>query len=175
MEDKLPKRKSMRLKQHNYSEGGAYFVTICTKDRARILSKVVKLSDESRGDIFKVELSDIGEIVERQLLSSESIPGVKIDRYVIMPDHLHALILLNPKEYSLKANDAQMMSSPANEILPRVISSFKRLCGRVIGENIFQRGYMDHIVRDKEDYETRVKYIFENPIKWFYEKLDAIR
>lgn len=59
------------------------------------------------------------------------------------------------------------------EMLPHVISTFKRFCGKEIGSNIFQRGYIEHIIRDREDYEKRTGYIFENPTRWYYDELYA--
>ncbi len=109
----LPKRKDLRLKQYDYSSKGAYFVTMCTKDRAKILSDITKpvgvgaLDDPKTNDLdnlsftdketvcvavvgvhddTQIRLTSIGQIVERNLLSSENISGVKIDRYVIMPN-----------------------------------------------------------------------------------------
>ena len=122
-----------------------------------------------RPDDPKIHLTKIGEIVEKNLLSSENIPGVKIDKYVIMPDHIHAIIILKPEEYTNHNLGTSRAPSPTNEMLPRVVSAFKRLCNREIGENIFQRGYIEHIIRDREDYETRVKYMYENPIRWYYD------
>ena len=99
------------------------------------------------------------------MLSSENISGVKIDRYVIMPDHIHAIIFLDPDKY-IKGKDES-----SNEMLPHVISVFKRFCNKEVGSNIFQRGYIEHIVRDKKDYETRIKYILENPMRWQFDEL----
>ena len=53
-------------------------------------------------------------------------------------------------------------------LFAHIVSTFKRFCNKEIGENIFQRGYMEHIIRDREDYETRVKYIYENPMRRYY-------
>ena len=151
-EKELPKRKNLRIKQYDYSSSGAYFVTICVKERKRILSDIVKpVGVGALDDPFypQVHLTEIGKIVEKNLLSSKKISGVMIDRYVIMPD----------------------APTPTNEMLPHVIYTFKRFCNKEIGENIFQRGYIEHIIRDKEDYETRVKYIYENPMRWYYDEL----
>ena len=102
-EKEMPKRKDLRLKQYNYSSAGAYFVTICTKDRNRILSNIIKPSVGvgAHDDPLtpQIQLTEIGKIVEKYLLSSENIPGVKIDRYVIMPDHIHVIIFLYPDKY----------------------------------------------------------------------------
>ena len=168
----LPKRKSLRIKKYDYSSKGAYFITICIKDRQRILSKIVK--DTVGGgahDAPQIHLTEIGKIIERNLLSSENIPGVSIDRYVIMPDHIHVIIILDPEKYSLR-NGSSRAPTPTNEMLPHIISTFKRFCGREIGNNVFQRGYIEHIVRDREDYDTRVKYIHYNPIRWYFDKLN---
>ena len=184
-EKDLPKRKDLRLKHYDYSSAGAYFVTICTKDRKRILSNIIKpsvgvgaLDDPLNGflnepQIPQIQLTEIGKVTEKYLLSSENIPGVKIDRYVIMPDHIHVIIFLYPDKYTSRKDGSSRAPTPTNEMLPHIVSTFKRFCNREIGNNIFQRGYMEHIVRDREDYETRAKYIYENPIRWYYDELYA--
>jgi REP element-mobilizing transposase RayT len=182
-EKDLPKRKDLRLKHYDYSSAGAYFVTICTKDRKRILSNIIKpsvgvgaLDDPLNGflnepQIPQIQLTEIGKVTEKYLLSSENIPGVKIDRYVIMPDHIHVIIFLYPDKYASRKDGSSRAPTPTNEMLPHIVSTFKRFCNREIENNIFQRGYMEHIVRDREDYETRAKYIYENPIRWCYDEL----
>ncbi len=190
MEQELPKRKSTRLEKYDYSIKGAYFVTLCTKDRMRILSAVIKPSeceflssvgvgahdDPREGNpqlsarAPRVQLTHIGQIIEKNLLSSENISGVKIDRYVIMPDHIHAIIILDPAKYSKKEDGSSRAPTPTNKMLPHVISTFKRFCNKEIGYNIFQRNYADHIIRDQKDYDTRINYMYENPIRWYYDK-----
>ena len=180
----LSKRKDLRLKQYDYSSAGAYFVTICIKDRKRILSDIIKpstvgvgaLDDPLNGALDdpltpQIQLTEIGKITEKYLLSSENIPGVKIDRYVIMPDHIHVIIFLYPDKYASRKDGSSRAPTPTNEMLPHIVSTFKRFCNKEIGNNIFQRGYIEHIVRDREDYETRAKYIYENPIRWYYDEL----
>ena len=175
MDNKLPTRKKLRLKHYDYSSKGAYFVTICTKDRTPILSNVIKpVGVGALDDPFpKIQLTAIGKIVEKHLLSSENIAGVAIDRYTIMPDHIHAIIFLDPGKHVVRQGGSSWAPTPTNQMLPHIISTFKRFCNKEIGENIFQRGYMEHIIRDREDYETRKKYIHENPKRWYYERLNA--
>ena len=190
--NKLPERKKMRLKQYDYSSAGAYFVTICIQDRKSILSNIIPPVGngaydvpqypvgDGAYDVPQVRLTPIGKIIEKHLLSSENISGVKIDRYVIMPDHIHAIIFLDPNQYKRNSNKSGSSSingtsrapSPTNEMLPHVVSAFKRFCNKEIGNNIFQRGYMEHIIRDLKDYETRANYIYNNPIRWYYKRLD---
>jgi len=171
MENELRKRKQVRLSGYNYSSAGAYFVTICTQDRRQILSEIIwqnnnsTVGDDAHG-VPKIRLSETGRTVEKHLLSSENIPGVKIDCYVIMPDHIHAIIILEPTDGTPRA------SSPTERRLPHVISVFKRFCNKEIGYNVFQRSYIDHIIRDKDDYIAKRRYIYENPIRWYYKQMD---
>ena len=90
---------------------------------------------------------------------------------MVMPDHIHAIIFLYPDEYASHKDGSSRAPTPTNEMLPHIVSAFKRFCNKEIGNNIFQRGYIEHIIRDHEDYETRAKYICENPIRWYYDKL----
>ena len=121
----------------------------------------------------QIQLTEIGKIIEKHLLSSENISGVKIDQYVIMPDHIHAIIFLYPGEYAPRKDGSSRAPTPTNEMLPHIVSTFKRFCNKEIGNNIFQRGYIEHIIRDRGDYEARAKYIYENPIRWHYDELYA--
>ena len=164
MNNDIPKRKPTRIKNYDYSSVGAYFITICTKNRAEILSRIV---GDGAHDVPKIRLTQIGEIVEKYLLSSENISNVKIDTYVIMPDHIHAIIVIG-KDTNVESGTSKA-PSPTNEMLPHIVSTFKRFCNKEIGYNIFQRSFAEHIIRDKDDYDTRRKYIYNNPTKWYYE------
>ena len=174
MDDKkLPKRKPNRLNNFDYSTDGAYFITVCIKERQQILSKIVarKTGGDGALDVpkeisIRTELTSIGQIVEKNLLSSNKISGVFIDQYVIMPEHIHAIVILKGNAVNGGTSKAP---SPTNSLLSHVVATFKRFCNLEIGENIFQRGYYDHIIRDYEDYETRTQYIHNNPIKRYYE------
>ena len=169
--EELPKRKSNRLESYDYSSTGAYFVTVCVKGRKRILSEIIKHVGGGALDDPRIRLTEFGKIVEKNLLSSENISGVKIDRYVIMPNHIHAIIFLNSNKYAGNKNGSSRAPTPTNEMLPHIISTFKRFCGKEIGNDIFQRGYVDHIIRDREDYEEHLKYISENPVRWHDDEL----
>ena len=110
-EKTLPKRKSTRLKSLDYSSAGAYFVTICVRDRMHILSEMV-IADITATDKtieiavgeglappeITVKLKPCGEIVKEQLQLMETrFPSVTIEDYIIMPDHIHAVIFLQEK------------------------------------------------------------------------------
>ena len=89
----MKKRRSLRLPYYDYSSAGYYFVTVCTKHRKKIFGDVVR-----EGDDVNVELSPIGKIVERELLVSEIIRDeIGADVYVIMPNHIHIIVWVNPE------------------------------------------------------------------------------
>ncbi len=101
--NKLPTRKNTRLSAYNYSSNGIYFITICTKDMVNILSSIV---DETYGVTLnvgetcglppKIELSYFGKIVELEIQNINNIyDDVSIEKYVIMPNHLHLLISID--------------------------------------------------------------------------------
>ena len=166
--DKLPKRKPTRWSLIDYSSQGLYFLTICTRDRRNLLSHIVVgdgASTSRENDTPTVQLTEIGKVVEKYILSTERIENVILDKYVIMPNHIHMIVFFKGVSGTSRA------PSPTNEIVPHVVSTFKRFCNKEIGENVFQRSYYDHVIRDGEDYEARVNYIFENPMRWYYDEL----
>ena len=65
-------------------------------------------------------------------------------------------------------NGTSKAPSPTNEMLPHIVSTFKRFVNKEIGGNIFQRSYIEHVIRDVDDYNTKRKYIYENPLRWYF-------
>ncbi len=152
----MERRKHPRLKDWDYSQDGAYFITICVKNRSPILSTVV-----GRGALTPplVELSPIGKILDKYILNIEKVYyGVFIDKYVIMPNHVHLLIRLCSSDGGLRA------ARPTN--VETIIRSLKTMVTRETGRSIWQTSFYDHIIRDENDYLTRWDYIDENPAKW---------
>ena len=118
---------------------------------------------------FTVKLKPCGEIAKEQLQLLESrFPRVTVEDFVIMPNHIHTIIFLHEKAGG---------ASPS-PTLDDVVCAFKSLtsrsCKQIFGiEKMFQRSSAEHIVRDREDYETRRKYIYENPKRWYYKYLNT--
>ena len=152
MED-YPKRKHPRLKGYNYSQVGCYFITVCTKGRAQILSRVV-----GRDDLGAplLELSEIGRIVQRYLLSiSKHYDGVTLEPFVIMPNHVHLLLSIG--------NGATGSSRPT---VPQIIAAWKRFTNRSAGFPLWQSSFHDHIIRDDSDFLAHWSYIDGNAARW---------
>ena len=141
----LPQRKQTRLENYDYGQEGAYFITICVKDRKRILCDIV-------GDDAHIVPKTYGKIVEKYICN---VP--EIDKYVIMPDHIHLIIRIE--------NGSMSASTPTNKVAS-IVRSIKTLTTKEIGKPIFQRSYYDHIIRNQKDYNEIFEYIENNPLKW---------
>ena len=86
----LPKRKPTRLKEYDYSTPGAYFITICTKDKKKILSEIV---GDGIYDVPHIKLLPCGEIVDKYIqVMNERFEGAAVEKYIIMPNHIHLII-----------------------------------------------------------------------------------
>ncbi len=157
----LPQRKPNRIPEYNYNQNGAYFVTICTQGRKPVLSTIV-------GDGFPVPkpFGNIAEEIIRQI--PDKYPLVSVDKYVIMPDHIHLLLRFD-------LDDGTGNPSPT---LGNVIGWYKYQTTKQVnlrmntpGMKHFQRSYYDHVVRNQEDYNEIWEYIEHNPRKrWLMQK-----
>ncbi|HBM16139.1 MAG TPA: hypothetical protein DD381_07360 [Lentisphaeria bacterium] len=182
-------RRSIRLKGYDYSQDGAYFVTICTCDRACLFGKI---SNE------KMTLNECGEVVDRYW---NEIPQhfleADLDEYIIMPNHIHGIITIKQfvgaKDFSPDTNhSAQSIYFPdtkgAKDFSPlhatahgtsKTIGSIIR--GFKIGvtkwvrnamdiRDAWQRNYYEHVIRDDDDLTRVREYIIENPANWAIDK-----
>ncbi len=156
----FPNRKPTRLKDYDYSRPGAYFVTICTKDRRKILSEIIV-----GGDVLDAPQNILyprGEIANKHLLSMCNFyDNISITKYVIMPNHIHLLIQIEDSD-----NGPPRTSVPTKSLLSNFVSTFKRFCNKECGENVWQRSFHDHIIRNEQDYLKIAEYIETNPLKW---------
>ena len=158
-----PNRKKNRLKPELYSQNGAYFITICTEKRKCILSGIV---GDGVLDVPRTHLSFYGTVVERRIQEMNRIyRNVRTVKYAIMPNHVHLLVCIE-REDDPAAEGTSRTPSPTNEIIPGYVSTFKRLCNREFGCNIWQRSYHDHIIRKQSDFDKIWQYIDNNPALW---------
>ena len=159
----LPKRKHPRLKEYDYSQNGCYFVTICTEKRVQILSKIVGRGLAPAEREYDVRLTRYGEIAKQQLFDLEKrFENVVVDYYCIMPNHIHAIIMIN-----------ETAAASHRPTLNDVVCSFKSMATRlinksdnIVGRKVFQSSYYEHIIRNERDLFEIRKYIENNPIKW---------
>ena len=155
----LPKRKPTRLKGYDYSTPGIYFLTVCVKDRKKLLGEIVVCGDF---DAQQMILSEYGQILDKYIkLMNGKYAHIKVDKYVIMPNHFH--LILSITDYK---NGASETAAPYNNETSKFISLLKRYCNREYGENIWQSSCNDHIIRGQKDYQKIWEYIDTNVIRW---------
>ena len=157
-----PQRKHPRLKTYDYSQNGIYFITICTKNRENLLGQVrmdVSISDEADLGMGQICLSDIGQVCRRVL---EDIPrhyrGVSLDCYIVMPDHIHLLLVLD----DAARTGGQESGRPT---IQKILHAFKRISSKQAGVPLWQDSFYEHVVRNEMDLKEIRQYIVRNPIK----------
>lgn len=156
----LPIRKQNRLTEYDYSIPNAYFITICTANRKNLFwTNVRAIIDRPE----QVPLTSLGEIVRR---SVEAIPQhyrvVSLDRYVIMPNHVHLLLQIQSD------CNGQSITAPT---ISTVIRLMKGAVSKQAGFSVWQKGFYDHVVRNEADYRDVWRYIDGNPGRWTEDKL----
>ena len=102
----LPKRKPTRLKGYNYSTPRAYFITICTKDRKELLSEIIVGTGVL--DCPQNILTQYGEIANKHLVNmSDFYENIKIDKFIVMPNHIHLIVVIEKSERSIRESTLQ--------------------------------------------------------------------
>lgn len=171
---------STRLGHWNYSWPAMYYVTICTRNKECDLGEI---KDKN------VYLSEIGRIVFNFWLEiPEHFNNVKLDDWIIMPNHLHGIIqILSEKDFGNdNCRDARSRVSTANRFaplhpksLPTIIHAFKSSVKRYCNKNnladfAWQPRYYEHIIKNDEDYARIKEYIANNPINWEFDRNNPI-
>ena len=151
---KIHHRRSIRLQGYDYSQPGAYFITSVTHNNEYLFGEVHD---------GKMHLSAAGKIVQRVWLDlPQHYPNVCPDSFCIMPDHIHAIIQIQPVEGGGKA-------PPLYEIV-RALKTFSakrvNVLRKMTGQPVWQRNYYEHIIRDACEWENIQAYITENPLRW---------
>ena len=144
MKHNLPTRKIIRMKQYDYSSVGAYFVTICVSDREKLLWERAEIG---------APLSHLGELVKCSIEQMpQHYPYVTIDNYCIMPDHVHILLVIN--ETLDKSTSLSVM-----------VGQMKRWVSKQAGFSIWQKSFIDRVIRNEKGYYAVWEYIENNPLK----------
>ena len=155
----LPVRKPNRLKGYDYSNARCYFITFCVKDGHELLGEIV--GDDAHIVPPKVIYSEYGEITDRFIKNIDTAhTNVFVDKYVIMPNHVHIILVLKDGCGTMWA------SSPTKTTISNVVRSLKTLIAKKCGFSFWQRSFHDHIIRNEAEYQRIWKYIDQNPANW---------
>jgi REP element-mobilizing transposase RayT len=177
-------RQSIRLHGYDYSQSGAYFVTICVQDLQCLFGEMVN---------SKMVLNDAGQMIE-SIWSElpERFPHVKLDKFVIMPNHFHGIMVFRGGEPCVRPKTGEQSTGEMGEIgehkvrpygtlpgtLGRIMQAFKSITTHkyIAGikqkqwppfpGKLWQRNYYEHIVRDENELNDIRRYIMDNPKKW---------
>ena len=155
----LPNRKPTRLKGYDYSQSGAYFVTICTQNRKQYFEI------ENVGNDLCVVPPEQNRIIHKWLKETENkFNNIKIDKYVIMPNHIHIIVIITERHAGRSLQDVMRWfeTMATNEYIRNV----KNGTLKPFDKRLFQKSFHDHIIRDKKDYQKIWEYIDTNPLKW---------
>jgi putative transposase len=156
-------RRSIRLKQHDYSTPGAYFVTVCTNERICVFGQVTN---------EEVQLNDFGVLAEK---TWEGLPArfsaVSLDSFVIMPNHLHGIVIMRSTQ-NRRRNSGAINRAPT---LGKVVRAYKAVSARMLrhagcANFAWQRNYYEHIIRSDESLERIRRYILDNPTRWMIDR-----
>jgi REP element-mobilizing transposase RayT len=190
-------RKSIRLPDYDYSQPGAYFITVVTYQRVCLFGEIVD---------SEMRLSAMGQITEEHWrLIPEHFPHVELGAYVVMPNHVHGIIVIRTHENGMATNSspsvgASHWDAPTQWIAPipnaRTINGPKRgSIGAIIGAykmsvtrriqkdvsglavsppNIWQRNYYEHIIRNAEEHNRIHKYIESNIANWAIDNENSV-
>ena len=158
-------RKNTRLRGYDYSQSGLYYVTVCTNYKEKIL-----WNENS-------DLSPAGKIVDDCIkFIDANYENVVIDKYCIMPNHIHLIVDLGMSESRRGSLPLRDIVTQNNMNLHNVIGRMKSYTTKqyreISGNNdkvLWQRNFYEHIIRNDEDYAEKWKYIDENPLKWTLE------
>lgn len=141
--DKKPRRKNLRLRYFDYSQAGYYFVTICTKDKQKLLSSIVK---GGSFDAATIELTLIGKEIVKTIdfIENQSV-NILFDKYVIMPNHLHAIIILQGEPGGDGTPPLQKIIGQLKSFTNKRYNEINRTKSLIL----WQRSYYDHIIETK--------------------------
>ena len=159
-------RRSIRLKNYDYTRSGAYFATICTKDRACAFGAA------ENGNI---RLNNVGKIAQAAWNDlPERFPSIGLDAFIVMPNHVHGIIFIigaqfiEPNAIPPVLNSGVINHAPT---LGRILRAFKATSTRLIRQAggtdfAWQRNYYEHVIRSEESLNRIRQYIFDNPVRW---------
>ena len=157
-------RRSLRLKDYDYSQAGAYFVTICTYKKESIFGEIVN------GEMIS---NRYGEIAENEWLKTAELrKNVELDEFIIMPNHFHCIIVITEGRGVLQYAPTEIFRSPSQTV-GAIVRGFKSATTKHINQirntpraSLWQRNYYEHIIRNEKDLLDIQEYITNNPLKW---------
>jgi REP-associated tyrosine transposase len=159
-------RKSIRLRDYDYATPGAYMVTICTWNHRCIFGEIRD---------GQMHLNGLGSLVSERWQATPGHYGyVRLDEYIVMPNHLHGLLIIEtspdfPGEAGLAPTKRLSLGAIVGSFKSSVTRRARKTCG-FNGKHLWQRNYYEHVVRNEIDLANIRQYIVNNPARWEFDK-----
>lgn len=151
----LHHRKSIRLKEYDYSKQGGYFITICLQNKQKLLGEIL---DQ------KMNLNGAGKMAQEEIVNlPERFPEIEIGEFIVMPNHIHLVIFIVDKTTETIGTITGILKSI---ITHKYTQGVKNNNWPRFNKTLFQRNFYEHVIRNEKDLETINEYIFNNPAKW---------
>ena len=165
-------RRSIRLQGYDYSSAGAYFVTVCAKNRECLFGEIVD---------GEVRLNSIGQIVDDEWrLSATLRDEIVLDTWVVMPNHVHGIVAIDTSlggDRPVAPTTNDVASGPRSRSVGAFIAGFKSATTKRINEMrrtfrrpVWQRNYYEHVVRAEDSLERIRFYLADNPARWEFDR-----
>ena len=168
-------RRSTRLRGYDYTQNGAYFITICAHKHQCVFGEIID---------GEMHLNELGCVVEECLKNiTMHFQNTEVNTFVVMPNHTHIVITLTDgcRGTACRA-PTERFSQPTSDSIPTIIRSFKSAATKRInelrltpGQPIWQRNYYEHVIRDEDDLNSIREYIEHNALKWAEDKENPLR
>ena len=160
-----PRRRSIRLEEYDYSQAGAYFVTLCTLNRECLFGNITE---------GKMILNAAGRIVsDSWVWLARQYDYVLLDESIIMPNHLHGIIVIEDRRRPNAGGSRTAPTMEKQKSLGRLVGAFKTISTKKINQTratqsakLWQRNYYEHVIRNDEELNRVREYISHNPLKW---------
>ena len=166
----IHKRRSIRLQGYDYSQAGAYYFTVCTRDRKCLFGEVVdsQIHVNRTGQTIQTVWDNLPQFYE----------GIELDAFVIMPNHVHGVILIGEPVGAI--HESPLPPVPIAErrrmLLSKILGRFKMVTAKQInalrgssGQPLWQRNYYEHVIRDDQSLKRIRQYIADNPAQWKFD------
>ncbi len=160
-------RRSIRLKDYDYSQPGVYFVTLCSWNRECLFGEIV---DEEMG------LNEYGLVVQQEWIQTGTMrSNVTLDEFTIMPNHLHGILIIHDERKGTlqRAPTTERFGKPVSNSIPTIVRLFKSSVTKQInqirnhpGLPVWQRNYYERVVRNEKELFKIREYIQNNPMQW---------
>ena len=154
-------RHSIRLRGYDYSQPGAYFVTVCSYGRERLFGNIMD------GEMILNEFGHV--LMESWQWLADQYPFVLLDQSVVMPNHVHGIVILTSFKDIRRGGSRTAPTKP----LGRLVGAFKTITAKKInrmrhtpGAHVWQRNYYEHVIRNEGELNSFRQYIFDNPGRW---------